>query len=174
MENDKYYRAGLDPTYVLGSPWYIDPLYRPYYTNYNKSPYVHPSAIPTKYPYIDPYRRFMGKGLIHRTQYNALCPPGFEPGIHNECVPLQPESWGTFYTKDSETITPLMYSNDKIPSNVDVCAPLAKKDKIGRMKRIGRMERIGCMTTKQGVLVANGYDDKDRTNVMECYTSYFW
>jgi len=132
----------------IGHPRYIDPLYRPYHTDYSKSPLRSPSAIPTKYPLVDPYRRHLGQGNTFRSQHEGICPPGYRTGQRNMCIPLEPESWGMFYT--NEYTKPLLqYSNGKIPYNQDLCST-------------------------QDILIANGHDDKNRASVARCISANFW
>ena len=99
---------------------FIDPLYRPYQTDYNFSPYKHPGVINTGYPQVDPYRRHLGWGQIHRSQHEGICPPGFRPGDKNLCYPDEPESYGLFYS-DTYDKNMLNYANSKYPYNADVC-----------------------------------------------------
>lgn len=132
----------------LNHPRYIDPLYRPYHTDYEKSQWRFPHVIPTGYPLVDPYRRHLGWGNTFRSQHEGYCPPGWRVGKHNHCVPLEPESWGMFYT-DEFTKPTLQDSNNKIPYNADLCVP-------------------------ENILAANGHDDINRTDVARCHNANFW
>src|SRR3989344_3470506 len=99
--------------YILNSPNYIDPLYRPYYSDYSKSNLQFPYAIPSKYPMVDT-RRFR-RGNAFRSKHDGICPPGYFLGANNMCIPEEPESFGMFYT-DAYSTEPLECS-DKQPYN---------------------------------------------------------
>ncbi len=132
----------------LNHPRYIDPLYRPYHTDYSKSQWRFPHVIDTKYPLVDPYRRHLGWGNTYRSQHEGICQPGWRIGKHNHCVPLEPESWGMFAT-DEYVNTPLEYSHGKIPYNANLC-------------------------NDNSYLVANGYDNANVTDVARCHNANFW
>ena len=100
----------------LGHPNFIDPLYKPYHTDYSISPLKFPQAINTPYPLVDHHRRHLGKGLNFRSQHAGICPPGYIVGQNNMCLMTRPLR-GTFYTNKTFTKQPLEYSNDKIPYN---------------------------------------------------------
>lgn len=134
----------------LSHPRFIDPLYRPYHTDYSKSPWIHPYAIPTGYPLVDPYRRHLGWGNNYRSQHEGYCHPGWRVGKHNQCIELEPESWGMFYT-DEYSKPLLKYSNCKIPYNQDLCNP-------------------------HDIAISSGFDEKNRTSVARCISdpNNFW
>ena len=164
--------CSIPKEYRLGNPAYIDPLYRPYHTDYSKSPWKFPAVINTGYPLVDPYRRHLGWGQIHRTQHEGICPPGFRSGGRNLCIPLEPESWGMFYT--NENTKPLLkYSNGKIPYNADACEPCKWKDTNNSATRCRGVDYSGNKLAER-ILGANGYDDKERIRHAECYSKNFW
>lgn len=161
----------IDPTYDLKNPAYIDPLYRPYYTDYSKSPLIHPYAINTKYPLIDPYRRRLGLGMTFRSQHEGICPAGYRSAGRNLCIPLEPESWGTFYTNDNVPRT-FEYSNCMTPYNADKCDPC-------RWKKTNKDQLCDTIDNSDGKLTShvygmNGYDNKERVRQANCVTQNFW
>lgn len=164
--------CGVPNEYVLGKPEFIDPLYRPYHTDYSKSPYKFPYVINTGYPLVDPYRRRMGWGQIFRSKQEGICPEGFRSAGRGLCIPLEPESWGMFYTNENTT-TPLGYSNCKIPYNASPCEPC--KYKYGPWtKTVCGGSDDEANREAQRILGANGYDDRERVRQANCVTENFW
>lgn len=134
----------------IHDPKFIDPMYRPYQTNYSKSPLRFPNVINSPYPIVDPYRRHLGKGQTFRSQHEGYCPPTWMKTNRNKCVKMEPEAWGTFYTEAGNPDKLLKYSNNKIPSNADMC----------------------CDSSK--IAEANGWNDNLRINMASCIKTNFW
>lgn len=166
-------KCDVPKEYRLGDPSFIDPLYRPYQTDYSKSPYLHPGVINTGYPLVDPYRRFLGRGLNHRSQHEGICPPGYRSGARNECILLEPESFGMFYTNEYSK-TMLDYSNCKMPYNADACNFKNMNSSNGAWQCNASPAYEKAKVLEQDVLGMNGYDNKYPEKIAKCMTQYFW
>lgn len=99
---------------------YIDPLYRPYHTDYSHFPFHSANTNDTQYPLVDPYRRHMGFGLNFRSKHDGYCPQGWTMGEHNQCLKNE-EEVGNFYT-NKRTKCLNKHSNNKIPYNENLCS----------------------------------------------------
>lgn len=141
---------GFPADRVLGHPMYIDPLYRPYHTDYSKSPYRSPNPIPPKYPLVDPARQHLGWGNAFRSQHEGYCPPGWYMDKHNYCIPEEPESWGTFYKKESQTKIPYKGANGDRAYN----------------------RELWC--SDDDVAIANGWNEKGRAKISKTCCANFW
>lgn len=170
--NSNLKKTPIPREYRLGDPAYIDPLYRPYHTDYSKSPYRRPYVPNTGYPLIDPYRRRMGWGQIFRSQHEGICPPGFRCAGRNLCIPLEPESWGMFYTNEN-TKPLLQYSNGKIPYNYSGTNPCKWKPGPWTKTICGGTDDQDDMDNID-VLARNGWDNDYRIRKADCESQYFW
>ena len=191
MNNVQNYYKELN-SYKIGNPLFIDPLYVPYHKNREIAP-INPYKINTGYPLVDPYKRFLGKGLAFRSQYRGICPLGYKNvGDRNMCVPVEEENDqydivnrveinNNVKVNDLPPVSGTFYSNISAPNRAPGCtwnysygntqsSPMtyASTPYNSSMSNCS----IGCSVGN--IRGANSKNDKDRLDMANCITENFW